>query len=231
MRALVEGLAGGRQVAGLSPVVPTIAFISSTPRVFKFLVVALLFACIAVIGWLAYVRTRLPSSEQEMLDRAVKLTRKGHNVKAAKLIERWIDSHPRNHSAYGFLHEQIALLYIREAEVNGSTRSETVPAAEANLEQAVAAFDKGDFKGDDSNSSDLYEFGQGYEALGDLAGASRCLDYLEADRLYTRRLAMVRIDSVTANGKAIPLDPVRAEIEKHLDAVNDKISKANCQKQ
>jgi hypothetical protein len=200
-------------------------------RFLKLLAVVLLVACVTVGGWLVCFRTRLPSSESLLLDRALKLTRKGQNVKAAKLVERWIDGNPRNHSADGFLYEQIALLYIREAEVNGSTRSETVPVAETNLEKAVAAWEKGDFERSDSSSIDLYEIGRGYEALGDLAGASRCLDYLEADRLYMRQLPMVRADSITAYGKTIPLDPFRAEIKKHLDAVNGKISKANCQQQ
>ena len=50
----------------------------------------------------------------------------------------------------------------------------------------------------------------------------------EREALNRQQLPLIKGDSYTAYGHTTPLDPVRGEVNKHLDAVNEKSSKAGC---
>ncbi len=117
------------------------------------------------------------------------------------------------------------MVYIREVYTNRSKKSWAVSAAEANLQNALIFFNKGD---SDELSLDLYTIGRGYESLGDLSDENKCRYYEEARQMFVRQLPLIKGDSYTAYGATTPLEPVRAEVRKHLDEVNDKRSQARC---
>jgi hypothetical protein len=74
----------------------------------------------------------------------------------------------------------------------------------------------------------LFEIGRSYEVLGDMTGVERCPFYFKAKEMLARQLPLIKGDSYTAYGHTIRLDPLRADIKKHLDAVSEKYRKATC---
>ncbi len=190
--------------------------------------VALLIACVISGAWLTYHETRTPRNQTEVLNRMIELSKERRYDKAVQVVQNWMKDSRRDSSTDGSLYQQIAIVYIEKAYKKPSTRADSVHDAEASLEKALAFFDK---TASGELSLDLYTIGRGYEALGDISDEGKCRYYGEAQQLFVRQLPLIKGDSYTAYGATIPLEPVRVEIQKHLDEVNDKHSKVNCQQQ
>ena len=62
----------------------------------------------------------------------------------------------------------------------------------------------------------------------DLPVAEKCKFYAKAQQLYERQLPLIQGDTYTAYGKTFPLEPLQADVKKHLDAVRQKLSSSGC---
>jgi hypothetical protein len=189
-----------------------------------FFVIAAVF--VALVALLVYHETRIPQNQGEVLNRMIELQKEGRYDKAAQVAQNWMNDRRRDISGDGFLYEQIAIVYTAKAYKKPGTRSESLHLAELNLKNALDLFEKEEHK--DLNL-DLFEIGGGYEILADISNKDKCRMYKNARELFVRQLPLVKGDSYTAYGHTTQLEPVRRDVRKHLDAVNEKIVKAGCQ--
>jgi hypothetical protein len=117
------------------------------------------------------------------------------------------------------------MIYIVKAYKKPTTREESIHESELNLEKSLDFLDKKQPEGIDT---DLFGIGGAYEILGDLSEKDRCQFYAKARHAFVRQLPLIKGDSYTAYGKTVPLEPLRTEIKKHLEAVDEKYSRAAC---
>jgi tetratricopeptide (TPR) repeat protein len=190
--------------------------------------VVLAAVCLTVVGWLAVARQNAPKTGSEALNRAIELQQAGQFDKAVQVLQAWMKGASRNTSHDPFLYQQIAMIYIAKAYKKPAARDESIHEARVNLEKSLDFVDKRE----PQNSSldlDLDGIGGAYEILGDLSDKSRCEFYQKAKQAFVRQSSLIRGESYTAYGKTTPLEPVRNEIRKHLDQLNEKYTRAGCQ--
>jgi hypothetical protein len=194
--------------------------------VWKFLLLTLLVPFVAVAAWFTYRETRIPQNQNEALKRMIELQREGRYDKAVQVVQNWMNDSRRDISHDGLMYDQIAFVYIAKAYKRPATRDESARRAEENLQKAVSFFDA-------QSRSDLtldpFEIGGGYEIMGDLSDKDKCRLYEKARGLFEQQLPLIKGDSYTAYGHTTQLEPVRKDVRKHLNAVIEKSSKANCQ--
>ena len=177
-------------------------------------------------SWMVYHETRIPQNEREVPNRMIELKEEARYDKAVQVVQTWMKDSGRDLSRDEFLYQQIAMVYIAKAYKKQTSRSESVHQANLNLESSLKRFDK---EGPKQNDPWLFEIGGAYEILGDLSDKDKCQFYEESRQLFVRQLPLIIGDYDTSYGHTTPLEPVRREIRKHLDAVNEKLSKAGCQ--
>lgn len=154
----------------------------------------------------------------------VQLQESGHYDDAVRVVEDWMSQHQNDASQNDFLHLQIAMVYISKAYYKHSTQ-ESLDNAASHLEQALSIYagkKPGDF------DTFLFGIGGGYETLADLSQRDKCQFYGKSRSAFDAQLPLIKGDFYTAYGKAVALEPLRAEIRKHLVSVNDKSAKAGC---
>src|SRR3989442_770974 len=189
----------------------------------KFLLIVVVAACLVLAVWFFIRDGHSPKSGSEALTWAIELQQAGRYDEAVQVLQTWLKGPRRDASQDGFLYQQIAMIYIAKAYKKPATKDESVHRAELSLQQALAFFGK---KEPEDIDIDLYGIGLTYETLGDLSEKDKCQFYGKAKRMLVRQLPLIKGDSYTAYGKTVPLEPLRAEIRKHLDGVNQKSSSA-----
>jgi hypothetical protein len=154
----------------------------------------------------------------------VQLQESGHYDDAVRVVEDWISQHQNDTSQNDFLHLQIAMVYISKAYYKHSTQ-ESLDNAASHLEQALSIYAA---KKPEDVDTLLFGIGGAYETLGDLSQKDKCRFYGKARSALDEQLPLIKGDSYTAYGKTVALEPVRADIRKHLTSVDDKSAKAGC---
>ncbi len=182
--------------------------------------------CLALAGWFVVARRDVPKIGTDALTRAIELQEAGRYDKAVQVLQTWMKDSSRNTSHDGFLYQQIAMIYMAKAYKKPATRDESIHEAQLNLEKSLDFVNKRD---PEDNSLDLDGIGGAYEILGDLSDKDKCQFYEQAKQAFVRELPLIKGDSYTAYGKTVPLEPIRIEIRKHLDRVNEKYPRAGCQ--
>ncbi len=185
-----------------------------------------LLACLIMAAWFVFREGHPPKSGSEALTWAIELQEAGRYDKAVQVLQTWMKGANRNTSHDGFLYQQIAMIYIMKAYKKPKTRDDSIRQSELNLIEAQRLFDQQQAR-DDYTS--LFGIGGAYEILGDISDKDKCRLYEIGRQALERQLPLIKGDSYTAYGKTVPLEPLRAEIRKHLDAVNKKSSTAGCQ--
>jgi tetratricopeptide (TPR) repeat protein len=198
----------------------------SIARPWKILCLALLIGCVVLGGLFAYHETRSPQNQTEVLNRMVELAKEGRYDRSVEVVQNWMNDSRRDSSNDWLLYQQIAMVYIGKAANKPATRADSVHAAENNLEKALALFDQRPPK---NNDVELYGIGATYQMLGDTADEGKCQYYEKARQSFVRQLPLIKGDSYSASGQTMPLEPLRAEIRRHLEAINRKYSEAGCQ--
>ena len=118
------------------------------------------------------------------------------------------------------------MVYITKAYKRPKTKDESIRQSEFNLKEAQRLFDH---QKTQDNDPSLFEIGGAYEILGDVSDKDKCRLYEIGRQALERQLPLIKGDSYTAYGATVPLEPVRAEVRKHLDAVDKKYLAAGCQ--
>ena len=155
----------------------------------------------------------------------VQLQESGHYDDAVRVVEDWMNQHQNDASHNDFLHFQIAMVYVSKAYHKQSTRDESLDNAASHLEQAL---NLDDAKKPEEADIMLFDIGGAYEILGDLSTKDKCKFFAKARDLFHEQLPLIKGDSYTSYGHTTPLEPVRAEVRRHLAAVEQKSAKADC---
>jgi hypothetical protein len=192
----------------------------------KFLLLVVVAGCLVAAAWFVFREAHRPKSGSEALNWAIELQQAGRYDKAVQVLQTWMKGPKRDISHDGFLYQQIAMIYIVKAYKKPETRDDSIRQSELNLKEAQRLFDLQKV-GDDDTS--LFGIGGAYEILGDISDKDRCRFYEIGRRTLERQLPLIKGDSYTAYGKTVPLEPLRTDVRKHLDAVNKKSSTAGCQ--
>jgi hypothetical protein len=155
----------------------------------------------------------------------VRLQESGHYDDGVRVVEKWMDQHQKDTSKNDFLHQQIAMVYIRKAYHQQSSRDESIDNAASHLETALVIYAA---KKPDEVDIMLFEIGGAYEILGDLSTKDKCRFFGRARKLFNEQIPLIKGDSYTSYGSTTPLEPVRAEVRRHLAAVEQKSAQAGC---
>jgi tetratricopeptide (TPR) repeat protein len=188
----------------------------------KFLLLIVVAALLVFAGWLAYHETRIPQNQGEVLNRMIVLQKEGRYDKAVRVVQTWMTDSRRDISKDDLLYFQIAMLYIAKAYKKSSTKEESVHQAELNLQKAMGLNKQEDL------DIMLFEIGGAYELLGDASDKDKCRLYEIARQTLERQLPLIKGDSYTTYGHTTPLEPVRRDIRKHLEAVKGKSLQIGC---
>jgi hypothetical protein len=166
-----------------------------------------------------------PRSRGEAVTRMVQLQESGHYDDAVRVVENWMNQHQNDTSADDFLHLQIAMVLISKAYHKKSTRDESLDNAASHLEQALNLHTA---KKPEDEDTTLFGIGGAYEVLGDLSQNNKCRFFGKARKAFEEQLPLIKGDSYTAYGKTVALEPLRADVRKHLTSVEDKSVQAGC---
>jgi tetratricopeptide (TPR) repeat protein len=191
----------------------------------KIFFLTLVTTSILFLAWILFYPKPAPQSPGEAVNRMIALQDDGRYDEAVKTVQTWMHKNPRDASRDGLLYQQIAMVYITKAYKKPDSREDSVGQAQQNLEMALSLHDQG-VPG--SLGTDLFEIGTGYEALGNLPVDENCKFYEKARQLFERQLPLIQSDTYTAYGTTVRLEPLRAEVRKHLAAVRQKLSNAGC---
>jgi tetratricopeptide (TPR) repeat protein len=192
----------------------------------KVAILAFLVPLVTLVAWIVYHETRIPQNQGEVLNRMIELQREGRYDKAVEVVQKWMKDGRRNIANDDFMYGQIAMVYIIKAYKRPGSREDSVQRAQDNLDKELNSFEQ---ENHGEVSVQLFEIGGGYETLGDLSDQGKCNFYEKARQAFLQQLPLITEDSYTAYGKTMLLEPVRGDVRKHLDSVNEKSSKAGCQ--
>ncbi len=196
------------------------------PRLLSWTTVArLLIVALLTICSLFCACQKPPRSRGEAVTRMVQLQESGHYDDAVRVVQNWMSQEGKDTSFDDFLHLQIAMVYISKAYHKQSTRDESIRYAASHLEESLNLYDS---KQSEDLESMLSGIGGGYEILGDLSSKDKCQFYRKARTAFERQLPLIRGDSVRAYGRTMPIEPWRADVRKHLTAVQEKATQAGC---
>ena len=157
--------------------------------------------------------------------RMIELQKQGRYDGAVRVVQRWMNDSGRDVTNDEILYQQIAMIYIMKAYKKPASRNESTRLAELNLEKSLALFERQNSK---ENDPWLIEIGGAYETLGGISEKDKCRLYERASGLFLEQLPLIKGEALTSYGRTTPLEPVRAEIKKHLDAIRKKMSDAGC---
>ena len=115
--------------------------------------------------------------------------------------------------------QQIAVVYLRRAQIEGDQQRWAAQAAEY-AEKALAAH-----PGDQIN---LYSSARAFEIAADFSAARRCEYYARSAALLQQRLPLLVGEHLTMNGRPAPPEPLRQENEFLLARVKMKSKKNGC---
>lgn len=166
-----------------------------------------------------------PRSRAEAVTRMVQLQESGRYDAAVRVVEEWMNQHQSDASQNHFLHLQIAMVYISKAYHKQQTRDESVQNAASHVEEALNLYAA---KKPEDIDSFLSGIGGAYEILGDLSQKDKCQFYAKAQNAFEEQLPLIKGDSYTAYGKTVALEPLRADVRKHLASLEEKSAQARC---
>ena len=168
---------------------------------------------------------RPPRSRGEAVTRMVQLQESGRYDDAVRVVQDRMSQHQNDTSQDDFLHLQIAMVYISKAYHSQSTRDESLRNSASHLEQALNLCTS---KKPLDVDTMLFGIGGAYKAIGDVSQKDKCEYFVKARKAFQRELPLIKGDSYTASGRTTPLEPLRADIRKHLASVDEKSTQAGC---
>jgi len=139
----------------------------------------------------------------------VKLLKKGRYDEAAKAILDSIKDEKKDSWRY----QSVAAVYYARAQNEPTKREKWLAEADSYIEKSI------DLSPNDP--IDLMSGAFGVERIGD--SSSQPCPYYEKAAVYAQSaLAQLKSDSIFAGDEKIPTEPIRKEIEKHTNGLNDK---------
>ena len=155
----------------------------------------------------------------------VQLQDSGRYDDAVRVVQDWMSRHQNDTSQDDFLHLQIAMVYISKAYGRQSTRDESLRNSASHLERALNLYAS---KKPEDLDTVLFGIGGAYEMIGDVSPTNKCQHFAKARKAFKDQLPLIKGDSYTAYGHTWALEPLRAEVRKHLTSVEEKSTQAGC---
>lgn len=159
------------------------------------------------------------------MTRMVQLQESGRYDDAVRVVQDWMRQHQNDTSQDDFLHLQIAMVYISKAYHRHSNRDESLHNSAAHLEQALNLYAS---KKPEDVDTMLFGIGGAYEIIGDVSLKDKCQYFAKARKAFQDQLPLIKGDSYTASGHITPLEPLRADVRKHLASVEEKSTQTGC---
>jgi tetratricopeptide (TPR) repeat protein len=144
----------------------------------------------------------------------VKLLRKGRYDEAAKAILDSIKDEKKDSWKY----QSVAAVYYARAQSEPTSREKWLAEANRYVEKSI------DLSPDDFVN--LMSGAFGIERIAD-SSSQPCPYYAKATEYARDALAQLKGDSISVGNEKMPTEPIRADIEKHLSGLNDKV-KTKC---
>lgn len=139
----------------------------------------------------------------------VKLLKKGRYDEAAKAILDSIKEEKKDSWRY----QSVAVVYYARAQNEQSNREKWLTEAESYIRRSI-----------DSSPNDpinLMSAAFGVEQIGDFS-SQPCPYYEKASSYAQSALAKLTSDSIFVGDEKMPTEPIREEIQKHMNGLNDK---------
>jgi tetratricopeptide (TPR) repeat protein len=126
----------------------------------------------------------------------------------------------RNTSKDDAVLQQIALVFLRRAQIeDGDKKSSTAQAVDYS-EKALAV--------NPSNPMDVYATARVLDIAGDYSAELRCEHYKRSVSLFEKRKQLLTGETMEVEGKAVPTVRLRQENDYLLARVKAKMAKAGC---
>jgi tetratricopeptide (TPR) repeat protein len=116
--------------------------------------------------------------------------------------------------------QQIALVYLRRAQIEAGDKAQFTTQAVAYSEKALAA--------NPTNQMNFYATARVLDIAGDYSVALRCEHYKRSVSLFEKREQFLTGESLEVDGKAVPTERLRQENDYLLERVKTKMAKAGC---
>jgi hypothetical protein len=165
---------------------------------------------------------KTPEKGSDTLSLMVSLDQQGRYDDAIRVAQDWMKQHPEGTLHDWTFYDQIAITYLMKASKDTAHKEEWIQQAVAYYDKDLSVHQK------DSVDVELYGVRRGFEMAGDLSTINRCLYYGRAIKAFEEEIPYIQVDSYTAFGKTIPLEPVRKENERALQRLKAKFIKAGC---
>jgi tetratricopeptide (TPR) repeat protein len=127
----------------------------------------------------------------------------------------------KNISADDGVLQQIALVYLRRAQIETGDKTQFTGQAVDYSEKALAA--------KPANQLDFYATARVLDIAGDYSVTLRCEHYERSVSLFEKRLQFLTGESVEVEGKTVPTVQLRQENDYLLQRVKAKMAKAGCE--
>jgi len=139
----------------------------------------------------------------------VKLLKKGRYDEAAKAILDSIKDEKKDSWRY----QSVAAVYYARAQNEPTNREKWLAEADSYLGKSINL--------SPNDPINLMSGAFGVEQIGD--SSSQPCPYYEKANVYAQNaLAQIKSDSIFVGDEKIPTEPIREEIEKHTNGLNDK---------
>ena len=188
----------------------------SSPRGLILTLAAVLLLQFAVATvWHKWFRREADNSG-EVVPRMQELTRERRYDEAVQLGQSTL----KNSSADDTVLQQIALVFLRRAQIEAGDREQYTPQSVAYAEKALAA--------NPSNPMDLYATARVLDIAGDYSPAKRCAYYRRSLSIFENRVQFLTGEAMQVEGKTVPSERLRQENDYLLQRVKAKMEKAGC---
>jgi hypothetical protein len=126
----------------------------------------------------------------------------------------------KNFSGDDTVLQQIALVFLRRAQIEAGDKEQYTAQSVAYAEKALAA--------NPSNQMDLYRTARVFDIAGDYSAELGCEHYKRSVSLFEKRVQFLTGESLEIEGKAVPTQRLRQENDYLLQRVKAKMAKAGC---
>lgn len=126
----------------------------------------------------------------------------------------------KHSSADDVILQQIAVVYLRRAQIESGDQAQYTAQAVEYAEKALAA--------NSTNQLDLYDTARVFDIAGDFSAGKKCDYYKRSVSIFQDRAPLLGGESVSLEGKNVPTAGLRQENGYLLQRVQAKMSKAGC---
>lgn len=116
--------------------------------------------------------------------------------------------------------QQIALVFLRRAQIESGDKEQYAARAVGYAEKALAA--------NPTNQADLYGTARVFDIAGDFSASRECEFYRRSIAIFQQRAPLLGGETILVAGKAVPTGPLRQENEHLLQRGKAKMAKAGC---